>query len=281
MQTIFLIVLFCLLSVITIIILTFEIWKRCFAILWTRYAQSKQLVNIINKSDLPGPIIVSVTTIPARVKFIPQSVKRFVETQTIKPDIIYLNISYKSKRFGTEYDISCLDDLPDTVVINRCDDMGAATKLVGCVDKVTDPEAMIITIDDDQIYHPNLINGLVRYSIQNSNAVVANEMHPVLKGGKHKFIEGYAGVLYKRKHISDDMCDYYKNLSCDSSCFKADDMTIGAWLEKSKINTIQAFNNGRSRVDDVNSPIGALHLEDRSGTYKKCKHELDQQELFL
>ena len=70
--------------------------------------------------------------------------------------MIYACIPYTSKKYG-DYKIPGGWDFPSNVKIVRCKDYGPITKLIGCLEWETDPDTMIITIDDDQEYNKDIV----------------------------------------------------------------------------------------------------------------------------
>jgi len=89
--------------------------------------------------------------------------------------------------------------------IFRTKDYGSATKLIPTVDRVFDPNAIIISVDDDMIYHPELIN----QHVKNQNTWP-------------EYLVGYDGMRSRNKdgsfaHRFQDMRDYYFSaVGCNS-----------------------------------------------------------------
>src|SRR3989344_2388349 len=106
--------------------------------------------NDIFPNKIPGRIIVSFSTLPSRVYYI-QEVLNNLETQTLKPDLVCINLPYFSLREKKEYNIPRLASTLN-VIVNRCDDYGPLTKLLPTLDRFDNPNDIIITIDDDQRY---------------------------------------------------------------------------------------------------------------------------------
>jgi hypothetical protein len=50
------------------------------------------------------------------------------------------------------------------ITVNRCDDFGPLTKLVPTLQQEHDPDTIIITVDDDQVYEPTLVRHLAWYA---------------------------------------------------------------------------------------------------------------------
>jgi len=228
-------------------------------------------------------IVVSFSTIPSRVKYVPDVVKR-LETQTIKPDAIYACIPHYSKRMKREYHVD-FDARGFEVV--RCEDYGPATKLLGCIDKENDPNTMIITIDDDQEYRPDMIERLVAHANVYPNCAIAYRTlsqelsgtvcHPFynVSNPNAYYVEGFGGVLYRRSFITPQMNEYFKkNLS--KECFLSDDLVISTWLEINGIPRMKLCgSDSRDTIEDINAH-NPLNEESRKEVYNMCKREMEK-----
>ena len=90
--------------------------------------------------------------------------------QTLLPDAIYLNVPYTNKRTGEAYVIPTFLDNWPRLIINRFEtDYGSLSKLVPVLTKETDPDTIIITVDDDRLYKPQTISYLAWHSEHDSN----------------------------------------------------------------------------------------------------------------
>lgn len=111
-------------------------------------------------------IIVTLTTIPARLhntlynKDIKLCIDALLNFNHNNYEI-HFNIPKTYKQTGEAYII------PDWLKkqsekhlfkIFRTKDYGSATKLIPTVERVSDPNTIIISLDDDMVYHPELIN---------------------------------------------------------------------------------------------------------------------------
>ena len=197
-----------------------------------------------NKIDVKKEtVIVSLTTLPSRMYNIHKTIES-IKNQTLKPDKIYLCISEFSKRENTKYQIP--EHIKDDIeILNSTHDYGPITKLIPILNKIKDPNTIIITIDDDLIYDDNTIKQLVKesrkypeYAIgycgwiaenlkKNDNYGLiypdaCNEFNPKYTN----ILEGYRGVLYKRKFFDDDIMKYVDN----KDGFFADDVVVGGYL---------------------------------------------------
>lgn len=75
---------------------------------------------------------------------------------------IHFNIPETYKQTGEDYVIpNWLKEKCETynfLKIFRTEDYGSITKLLPTINRIKDPNQMIITLDDDMIYHPEIIN---------------------------------------------------------------------------------------------------------------------------
>jgi hypothetical protein len=127
-------------------------------------------------------------------------------------------------------------------------DYGPSTKLLGVLQKERNPETIIITMDDDIIYHPKVIEHLVSAMINlTSNSSIATVCETVFKQEekwrwkvmnmqngfcKHGFLAGYGGVAYRRKFFDESIFDY-RNVS--QGCIVHDDVYISGYLHRKGI----------------------------------------------
>ncbi|RLN50038.1 hypothetical protein BBJ29_002749 [Phytophthora kernoviae] len=113
----------------------------------------------------PFRVVVSLTTTPSRLDKVMESVRSLVK-QSLEPDQIYVNIpegpmkrhperSYDDTEMPAE-----LQKLAPLVRVNRCVDDGPATKLLGALRLEKNASTLIITLDDDFEYPPELVASL-------------------------------------------------------------------------------------------------------------------------
>lgn len=248
--------------------------------------------TLIPKIEIPKEIIpnarvvISFTTIPSRIKFLPEIIKN-LKSQTLQPDIIYACIPYFSKRKNVKYEISDDWKFEKNVKIVRCKDYGPATKLLGCISYEPDPDTMIITIDDDHEYPPETVHIRVAYAMKYPDACFSlngmdNNLHPINCSSKMnitdptvKYIEGFGAPLYRRKYITNEMLDFFENKLSDE-CFLSDDLTISTWLQMQNVPLIVLCNYpGGKKVDKIDEN-DALRMYHRDHVYNICKKELEE-----
>ncbi|WP_420409160.1 hypothetical protein [Hoeflea sp.] len=117
-------------------------------------------VAVSSFSDSPRvPVVVSLTTTPKRLQGETLgNVLASVMAQNPRPQAIEINIPYRMKRLGQDYEIpQWLIDSP--VEIHRCEDLGPATKYASTLQRydVTNRDQKILVIDDDLIMPVGLV----------------------------------------------------------------------------------------------------------------------------
>lgn len=158
-----------------------------------------------------SPLIVSLTTYGKRLRDVATTVESIMQG-SLKPSAILLHISDE------------LHDMPLPIVLQRqqqrglqvvyCHDIGPFTKLVPALRSF--PDATIITIDDDALYAPDLVENLVALHRQYPTDIIANRVHLITLDAKGRpkkyrqwqrnanpeepsprvFLTGFGGVLY-------------------------------------------------------------------------------------
>jgi hypothetical protein len=178
-------------------------------------------------------IRVGITTIPERLPFIDETIGSLLN-QTVKPDMIYLNLPIRSRR-GQPYPRYAYDH--PLVTINECKDMGPVTKLYPLL-SISRPDDVIVLADDDILYNEFTIETLTRQveiysSVGFSGRVMQNGelkfMTNVSSPETADFLETFSGVAYKRWTLkNEDAIDRIFN-RCNESLY-CDDIVIGSIL---------------------------------------------------
>ena len=171
-------------------------------------------------------IILSLTTIPNRLGATNHGygLKPVLErlTSLSYPNYeIHLNIPHVNKKSGEEYILpEWIDEMNSNILkIFRCEDYGSITKLLPTVERLTNPDDIIITVDDDL----NYMDGFIEYHL------LKRELYPdcaigfagigaidhschfcttVNKDVRVKILEGYKTVSYKRGFFEDDFKEF-------------------------------------------------------------------------
>jgi hypothetical protein len=107
-------------------------------------------------------IVVSLTTIPTREKDVIKAIKSIREG-TVVPNVIYVNVPEWYPRFRSCPEVGLIQKITEAGgYVITCKDYGSLTKLVPILKIEKDPATLIVVIDDDMIYGPRLIEGLVK-----------------------------------------------------------------------------------------------------------------------
>jgi hypothetical protein len=232
------------------------------------------------------------TTSPKRIVHI-EPLLSCITNQTIKPKQIILNLPYVFKRTNTEF-----DKIPDfiennpLVRINRCEDIGPSTKILPTATLFSDPETIIISVDDDIEYRSNFIETLLKYSKKHPDAVITGQSFMRIPPPDDvvdktaiyaEMVEGYSAVLYKKKFLDfiriEDLVKYPK------FCYMADDFILSNFLRKHGIPIIVTDEPDENKTTvniylDYGSQSDALKAGADGTTngnidnYKKCSSYL-------
>jgi len=184
-------------------------------------------------------IIVSMTTIPERInKGVFKKALDSLLNQTIQPDIIYINISNKTRK-GEDYPIDKLKEIienyDNNIVLNIIEkDLGPITKIVPTIPFIKDDDYVIIA-DDDVTYSSDMIESLI--NTKKDAVGYAGRINMEFKtseyySGPVDFLETYAGVLYRGKNLF-GLDTFVSELG--SLCENQDDIVIGKFLKNKGI----------------------------------------------
>jgi len=243
-------------------------------------------------------IVFTTTSIPSRLDD-PRSIIDLVKNlmqQTVKPDAIHLNIPHYSKRESRPYTVPQAlvdylekEELGEIVHINRCKDYGPATKLIGCLDKETDPSTLILPVDDDVEFPKQYFEELVAYSTEYPNVVYAyhglryNEHHGIPELYTQSTIsvdvaETVTGVAYRRRMFTDEIFDIDRRCPC----FFTDDIYISAHVASKGFgrqllmsDPDRVAQRGRKGMPlmheyDAPNPLYLENLDQHSGNNVRC-----------
>jgi len=236
----------------------------------------KEVQDLLENVEINRRIVVSLTTSPERIKYIDEILKN-IEEQTVKPDVIYLNIPYYFKRTCEKYDETKLEEIKKNhplVIINRLEDVGPITKLIGGLDKEINPSTLFIIIDDDEKYENVLIEKLVKQFLLNPKVALCNDVNkyaPV----KNVDIPGvYAGFIFSRDMIKDNIYDFIKSTNLYKHCYNSDDLIIGLYFKSQDIKIQQPVIITDNNELEYGNSNDALKKQDQmyhNNRYILCK----------
>jgi hypothetical protein len=175
---------------------------------------------------------VSLSSIPSRFDSVTRVVKSLNE-QTLKPSKIFLNIPYNYKRFPDAKDINLdifKDIKNDNFEINRSEDYGPGTKLLGSINSLKNFD-FVILVDDDHYYHPRMceiFNKRFNLNKEHAYSFFTLKIYDLIMG------QGADGFLINTNHL-DGILDFYnKHVRNYKHCFLNDDFWISMYLNKFK-----------------------------------------------
>lgn len=199
--------------------------------------------------------VASMTTSPKRLPLIDVTLQSLLG-QTFPISKIILNIPPVFQRTGETYNVPAwLTDMTQRrffsrLEINReCEDLGPITKLYPTVMSTGDDEDLwIVCVDDDMNYMPHMLEVLADYVQKNpvlkavgyTGCFVEPDdsitMHGPLCIHPAHYLEGFMMCCYHRScFIKEDFHDYCQKASSASEPRACDDITIGNYLFKRKV----------------------------------------------
>jgi glycosyltransferase involved in cell wall biosynthesis len=212
-----------------------------------------------NPGFIANRVIVTLTTIPTRLTYeIQNGFKECIKSllnQAYENYEIHFNIPYVNKATGEEYIIPEELENESKIKIFRTEDLGPATKLIPTVERITDPETIIVVVDDDLIYYSEMLQAQVDNQLKWSDAVIGydglrsrgDDGNYIARFGdgrdyfytsqqvasKVDILQHYKTISYKRSYFEDDFFDFVKeNYSW------SDDLLMAAYFSSKKRDRI-------------------------------------------
>jgi len=234
-------------SFLILVIFLHNFWDTNYLLWYLRIrATGNKLVLVSGKPTAKTKkVIISLTTIPSRIHHIFPTLNSLL-LQHKPADRIYLNLPNTSIREGRSYAVpaSIMNDTRVTIHMTE-KDYGPITKLLPTLELEKDPETMIITVDDDIIYPPDMVERLIGHHTTHPEAALGFRSwnippsgmvkdsrilfaHQIRQPVKVDILEGMSGVLYLRKH-------FHRDFFCEDlpeEGFYVDDVCISGYLEK-------------------------------------------------
>lgn len=159
---------------------------------WLAYFGTESGINT-EKRDIP--LIISLTSIPERLDKIHLCLESLLR-QSCKPDYLFLWISEN------------VTDIPHAIkklekrglTIKFCKDIKSYTKIIYCLEE--NPNALVVTADDDIIYPPNWLEELYQAYQKEPGYVHCHRAHLIGKNADGS-ISGYKEWDFNTKHFSE------------------------------------------------------------------------------
>ena len=189
-------------------------------------------------------VVVSMTTLPYHLDLLQETIAS-LQAQTLRPDKIYINVPRgQNKRTGAAYAVPRWLARNRAVHVNRCREWGPLTKLLPTLSLEVDPATIIITVDDDKIYHSDLVRTLAWHqeqrpslayglcgwsfmSVPTARGVVPVYVPWLMRGNYGRrvdVLQAVCGNAYRRSHFRSPMTPF------PPACYTTDDINIAAQL---------------------------------------------------
>jgi hypothetical protein len=179
-------------------------------------------------------VIVTLTTIPSRLSSTEeQGIKLCVNSlvnQSYQDYEIHFNIPYASKITGTEYVIPDWLLEYEKIQIFRTEDLGPITKLAFTVERIQDPDTIIIVVDDDLVYNTNLVMEQVNNQHKWDEVIVGYD--GIRSRDENGAFSNYFGDIRDYYYTSNyrncrvDILQHYKSISYKRRYFEEDFFTF-------------------------------------------------------
>lgn len=213
--------------------------------------------------------VITLTTIPTRLRSkYSYDIKYCLDSlleQNHEDYEVHLNIPHVFKRTGEEYIIpDWLENYNSNDKFNffRTEDYGSATKLIPTLER-TEDEDIIIVVDDDIVYHPEMLNEHIKNRITWPEYVVGydglrsrnndgtfsdhfgNTRDYYYTANKRNalvdIIQHYKSVSYYRRFFESDFMGYW-----DEYGVWCDDKTVSAYFSMKKRGRLVTYFDGDS-----------------------------------
>jgi hypothetical protein len=235
-------------------------------------------------------VVVSLTTMPDRIQHLRPTINSLLD-QSLRPDAIYLNLPDRSHRFQSRYTVPGFLDQVSSLEIRSCGyDWGPATKVIPTLQAETDPDTMIIVVDDDQIYPRRMIERFVFHEDDFPDAALCARgfriplaLHHPLRDTVYgtrvdspvevEVMQGSAGVLVKPRFFTDEFLDY---TDAPESATMVDDVWIGGNLARNGVRKLVVpFLDVYARIETlgVKRSLSLSHNENRDHSNNDTMYE--------
>jgi hypothetical protein len=235
---------------------------------------------VFQGSQTPRTVI-SLTTIPGRYDRLRHTLK-YLREQDYPVAAIYLTLPWISRRFNAPYPELPADIAEQVTVVRVDQDYGPICKIVGALLREPDPQTLIVTVDDDIVYSPNLVSSLVLESQKHpkagisgsgiflSGGVMAYSYHCHSAYDSNFFLDfqipdtgrpveilcGFSGVLYPRSAfpnagateptLEHHLVPLLKWVQHSEEIFLNDDVLLSAWLSSEGYQRIVINNTPKA-----------------------------------
>ena len=199
-----------------------------------------------------NPVYVTMTTLPERLVSLHfRSAIKSIFSQSVPPKRVVLNIPHIYRRTGEIYVIPSWIKTHRHIIVNRCNDVGPATKILGGL-AIIPQNALVVVCDDDIVYRKTMIETLVRHC----------KVHGCIVSNSSQTVVGFAGYIVPRKKLN-GMEQYMP----PSECYTVDDIWLD-WVYRQKLNIPVVFLN----MDVFETVLNRVETDKHPQWFELCKH---------
>lgn len=187
-------------------------------------------------------IVISLTTVPERIlNPLENGFKAVIKSiceQNYNNYEVHLNVPYVYNITGEKYVIPTwlkeYSELNTKLIIFRTEDFGPSTKLIPTINRLNDDD-LIIVVDDDLIYHPDMITEHIKYHNQLPNSALLYDGRGLV-GERYNDLRDSWVICVSKPTRVDGLLQHYKSASYFKKYFESDFFTN--FLGKTKSDDI-------------------------------------------
>ena len=205
-------------------------------------------------------VYVSFTTSPSRIEHIKPMLDSILR-QSVQVEKIIVNLPHVFKRDNTTF-----SSLPaflhhPKIYINKCEDVGPATKILPIIDlPFINDEDIVFSVDDDHIYPSNILETYIDIHKYTPNSVLTgtsyypNNKNTTINGTtmyQCELLEGFSCVLYCKSFLRGFDTKELSNEEYPKYCFLSDDLILSNHILKRR--RILAFTMSHPVIKQIKS----------------------------
>lgn len=202
-------------------------------------------------------ITASLTTSPTRIKYLRPLINSLAQEPLLSRIYLALPLAFGKKK--ESYSIpSWLNDktFPKLKILRPTEDIGPISKMIFAVRDLRaegDPDAVVISVDDDTGYARDTYAQLIKHVMLNPRAVVGGSSQPLKfwdidntqahhwsAGKESKVIEGFGAIAYRVGLVDDGLME--KVARANRYCFASDDIVISFALDRKGVERLRIGN---------------------------------------
>lgn len=257
-------------------------------------SRKRRAVQGRGKPRAPFPVIVSLTTIPARAHKIDRVIDSLLNRQLVEPTAVVVNLPrhYNSPSLGTIHEPPRAWQARGgtALIVNRdCSDLGPATKLVGLAGHPIvrrHPDALIVYLDDDHIAVPSLVREHVLAHQRDSGRVWCGRgerltHHPFVRKvvdtkDPVQLASGVGSVSVRLRDLDlGGLAEWVHTLP--PKTWFSDDLLFGHWYVKRSLNIHILGAKKMLEAIPVSGDATALH----KGKREDCRQETSDRYIWV